>query len=120
MPKHLKTFYGIFLSDAGYVYIKRKPKAIKLIHKNYYYINRDDFFHARVRVDFTVNRVNSIHYNKCYNEGGLRNYQIFPLVDIFNRYPEIDPKIVPNLVKLVNDTWGGDFKVPNKKDFLME
>ena len=120
IPKHPETLYGIFMSDKGYVYIRKKPTSGKLLYNNSYYSNPGVFFHAKVYVDFSLSKVYTISQNRCYNEGALKNYQLFPLVDIYNRYPEISNEIVPKLVKLVNENFGGKFKTPKKEDFIRE
>ena len=116
-PPHPRTFYGLFLSTGGHVYIKKKPKGT-LINTSYYYRNNTTFIYAQVHINFATSNINSS--NRGYNEGGLRNFQLFPLVDIFNRYPEIDYEVVPKLVEKVNEVWKGKFKIPAKESFIME
>jgi len=116
-PPHPRTFYGLFLSTSGHVYIKKKPKGT-LINTSYYYINDTIFINAQVHINFATGNINSS--NRGYNEGRLRNFQLFPLVDIFNRYPEIDYEVVPKLVEKVNEVWKGKFKIPPKESFIME
>jgi len=120
IPLHPETLYGIFLSDRGYVYIGKKPTSGKLLYNNRYYNNPGIFFHARVRVDFILSKVFTISKPNCYSGGSLKIYQLFPLVDIYNRHPELDNEVVPKLVKLVNENFKGKFKTPQKEDFIRE
>jgi hypothetical protein len=120
IPKHPKTLYGIFLSDRGFVYIRKKPISGKLLYTNGYYSNPGIIFHAGIQVNFVNSKISEIPKRNCYNEGSLKNYQLFPLVDIYNRYPELGNEIVPKLVELVNKNLGGKFRTPKKEDFIVE
>jgi len=115
---HPRTFYGLFLATNGAIYIKKKPVGA-IINSNYYYINDDTFFYAQVHVNFGNSRVEFSNFGHR-SEGGLRNYQLFPLIDIFNRYPEVDYEVVSEIIKAVNKIWKGKFKIPSKESFNME
>ena len=123
LPNHPKTFYGLFISTGGYVYAKRKPMGNGVITHSHTYNNDNDFFHTRVRIDFKTSRVNRLKqrysYNN-YNEGGVRSYQIVPLVALFSRYPELDYNIIPKIVDMVNENLDTTFKIPSEESFIME
>lgn len=122
-PKHPRTFYGIFISAGGYVYIKKKPLGSVVVDQSYTHCNDRTFISARINIDFKHSRLKYLNARRSYynsSEGGIRNHQMFPLVEIFSRYPELDYEIVPKIVKMVNKGSETNFKVPPKESFIME